>query len=644
MELGIALFRNQHQPPSELAAATAAANADESDESRSSRPDWRWLSRIAPATLAGRLAWTYALVVVIVIGVLGQYLSSTARDFYLDGLQTDLLNEATLINDVMARDIAADGDAVDLDALAKTLGRQIDARITFVAPNGTVLGDTNAAATQMENHRNRPEIAAARRGEVGVELRHSDTLGVEHLYLAIKAPDAENVVRIGVPIATIDAAVAPIEAGLRIGALVTAAVVAVVGVVVAQRIAEPLDRLRQQANAVASGHLEVRVEPAATYELGEVGRAFNLMTQQVRTSLTEAEEARVRLESTLASLTDGVVVTDGRGHVVQMNAAAMRMMGVEMPYTGLPFVQVSRDHELTQLLTNSLARNSVESATIEYGRTRRMLEATAQRMNSPRERLAIVVFRDVTELRKLEGVRREFVANVSHELRTPLASIRALVETLETGAIDEPAIAADFLQRIVHEVDRLANLVDELLDLARLESGRVSLRLEALSPIDVLTVALERLRPQVSRAGLSLVNDIPDDLPAMAADRARIEQVMLNLVHNAIKFTPSGGTITVSARADRASIVVTVADTGIGVAEEEMPRLFERFYKADRARSSNGTGLGLAIAKHIVQVHGGIIWAESDPGHGARFFFSVPRVDAVPANGASAGEVVRVER
>jgi two-component system phosphate regulon sensor histidine kinase PhoR len=594
--------------------------------------DWRrHLPRFAPVTLAGRLALTYAMVVIVVVAVLGQYLSSTARDFYLSGLQTDLQHETTLINEIMTRELAAGAGGGDLDTLAKSLGDQIDARITFVAPDGTVLGDTSASPDQMENHRTRPEIVAALRGEVGVGLRLSDTLGVEHLYLATRAPGVDNVVRIGVPTSVIDAAVAPIETGLRIGALVTAVIVAVVGVAVAQRIAEPLDRLRQQANAVASGRLEVQVEPAATYELGEVGRAFNLMTQQVRTSLTEAEEARVRLESTLASLTDGVVVTDGRGNVVQMNAAAKRMLGVGIPFTGVPFVQISRDHELVQLLNNALERNSVESGTIDYGRTRRMLEATAQRMNSPREQLAIVVVRDVTELRKLEGVRREFVANVSHELRTPLASIRALVETLETGAIDEPAIAADFLGRIVHEVDRLANLVDELLDLARLESGRVTLRLEPLRPDDVLSVALERLRSQVARAGLSLVSEIPADLPAMSADRARIEQVMLNLVHNAIKFTPSGGRITVSARADRASIVVTVADTGVGVAEEEMPRLFERFYKADRARSSNGTGLGLAIAKHIVQVHGGVIWAESKPGEGARFFFSVPRADALIA-------------
>lgn len=588
------------------------------------------LPRFPPATLAGRLALTYALVVVVVIAVLGQYLSFTAREFYLSGLTSDLGDDAILISDIVERSqgLSAASAGADLDAIAKSLGEQIGNRITIVARNGNVLGDSVAMPAAMENHRGRPEIAAALRGETGISSRWSETLDTDFTFVALLPPGADNVVRVGVPTTRIDSAVAPIENGVRLGALIAAVIVAVVGVVVARRIAEPLDRLRQHANAVATGQLNVRVEPAATYELGEVGRAFNLMTNQVRTSLTDAEAARARLESTLASLKDGVVVTDERGNVVQMNASAKRMLGVRSGVDGLPFVQISRDHELAGLLSAALDGATTQSGTVEYGRTRRMLEATAQRINSPSERLAIVVLRDVTELRKLEGVRREFVANVSHELRTPLASIRALVETLETGAIEEPELAADFLRRIVNEVDRLAVLVDELLDLARLESGRVVLRCEHLHPREVLDGALDRLRPQISRAGLALRNEVPDELPDMDADRARVEQVMLNLVHNAIKFTPTGGTITVSARAEPTAVVVTVADTGVGVAPDEIPRLFERFYKADRARSSEGTGLGLAIAKHIVQVHGGTIWLESTPGAGSRFSFTLPRADA----------------
>jgi two-component system, OmpR family, phosphate regulon sensor histidine kinase PhoR len=221
-------------------------------------------------------------------------------------------------------------------------------------------------------------------------------------------------------------------------------------------------------------------------------------------------------------------------------------------------------------------------------------------------------------------VRREFVANVSHELRTPLASIKALVETLEAGAIDDPAVSADFLGRINGEVDRLAALVDELLDLGRLESGRVGLRLELLDPADLLRRGSERLRPQTERAQLQLTVSVPDGLPPVLGDRARIEQVLLNLVHNAIKFTPAGGRIDVKGEARDGYLSVSVTDTGIGMSESELQRVFERFYKADRSRRSDGSGLGLAIAKHIVLGHQGAITATSEEGVGSTFGFTLP--------------------
>jgi two-component system phosphate regulon sensor histidine kinase PhoR len=235
-----------------------------------------------------------------------------------------------------------------------------------------------------------------------------------------------------------------------------------------------------------------------------------------------------------------------------------------------------------------------------------------------------VVLRDVTELRRLESVRREFVANVSHELRTPLASIRAVVETLEAGAADDPAVAGEFLRRIIGEVDHLVGLVDELLDLARLETGRAVLEAEVCDPVDLLTRAAERLRPQVERAGLVLRVEVPPDLPRVRVDRGRIEQVLINLVHNAVKFTPAGGEIVARAEVADGMVEVSVRDTGVGITAEELPRIFERFYKSDTARRSPGSGLGLAIAKHIVQAHGGTIRAESTPGHGATFSFTMP--------------------
>jgi len=597
------------------------------------------LVRRAPQTLRGRLALTYACVVVAVMALLGVYLGAAAREIYLDRLSDQLQGEARLVGEVVGPLLPGGSERETLQATVDRLSALLGERITVVAPDGTVLADSAVDPAGLENHAARPEIVAARGGSTATVARRSVTFGEGALYVAALIPDTGGaVVRVSVPLDQVDAAVGRIQRDLAIAALAAALLVAAVGLVVAARIAQPLGALQRQAVRVAAGDLSGEVLPSATRELGDLGRAFNSMTRQLATSLAERDRARARLEAMLANLGDGVVVTDERGTVILLNRAAGGLLahGGGDP-AGQPFVQVARDHELWSLLRQALTAASgddrARSATIEHGLSRRTIEATTKRLEGAGERLGLLLLRDVTELRRLEQVRREFVANVSHELRTPLASIKALVETLEAGAVDDPEVAGDFLHRIVGEVDRLAALVDDLLDLGRLESGRVALHLEPLAPRDLLQRALDRLRPQTERARLELRLDAAPDLPAVRADRARVEQILLNLVHNAIKFTPPGGTVTVVAAVEGDALRTTVRDTGVGVAPEELPRLFERFYKADKARRSEGTGLGLAIAKHIVQAHGGSIWAESTVGEGSAFTFSLPLADESPPPG-----------
>jgi two-component system phosphate regulon sensor histidine kinase PhoR len=349
------------------------------------------------------------------------------------------------------------------------------------------------------------------------------------------------------------------------------------------------------------------------------------MSERLQAVIQEQERTSVRLEAIMAGLVDGVVLTDGDGNVLRMNTAAEDMLDTaEEDAFGRPFVQVTRDHELWLVLREALAGKRKPSATVEHGLERSSLLISARVIMHEAERLGLVVLRDVTDLRRLEMVRREFVANVSHELRTPLTSIRALVETLEAGAIEEEGLAMDFLGRIVGEVDRLNALVEDLLDFARLEAGRAPLKLEHVNIGDVVRVGAERLRPQIERARLALEFDLPEELPGIDVDVARIEQVIVNLLHNAIKYTPAGGTLTVRAMQVKNRVEVEVQDTGVGIPLEEQARLFERFYKSDKARRSEGTGLGLAIAKNIVQSHGGQVMVESVPGEGATFRFTLP--------------------
>jgi two-component system phosphate regulon sensor histidine kinase PhoR len=585
-------------------------------------------------TVRGRLVLTLVGLVVGVVALLGIYLAGAGRQLYVDRLANQLAVQARIAGAAVAPALAAGEGIEAIDPLVKWLGQGVDTRITIVAADGTVLGDSRADPRTMDNHGTRPEVVAAHAAGFGETERHSATLDTDFLYVAAPIPETPGVVaRVALPLGEVDAAVWRIRRDIAIAALIAAALAIAVGVFIAGRITGPLEDLRRQTQAVAAGQLDAVVRPVGPAEIGDLGRAFNAMTADLRRSVAEQERTRTRLEATLANLHDGVVISDEGGAVVRFNGAAAVMLGTTSAEAiGRPFLMVSRDHDLANLLRTALSSDAPQSATIEYGREPRVLEASARPFVSGGERLGLVVLRDVTELRRLERMRREFVANVSHELRTPLTSIRAVVETLESGAVDDPALAAEFLHRIIGEVDHLAALVDELLDLARLEMGRVSLALEPHDPAAVLVRAVERLRPQAERAGVALRVDTPSPLPPVRIDRIRIEQVLLNLLHNAVKFTPQGGQIVVGAVVADEMLRVSVRDTGAGIAAEELPRIFERFYKTDPARRTPGSGLGLAIAKHIVLAHGGTIWAERAPGHGTTTLFTMPPA-ALPGGG-----------
>ncbi|MBC7261766.1 MAG: PAS domain-containing sensor histidine kinase, partial [Chloroflexi bacterium] len=292
---------------------------------------------------------------------------------------------------------------------------------------------------------------------------------------------------------------------------------------------------------------------------------------------------------------------------------------------GRSFVQVARQHRVIELVRHSQEAGQEKEETVELRRQGPFLRVIATPIRGGGMEGTLVILQDLTQIRRLETIRRDFISNVSHELRTPLASLKALTETLRNGALEDKEAALRFLSRIETEVDSLTQMVNELLELSRIESRQVPLQLTATAVAEIIVPPVERLRPQAERAGLSLAITLMPDLPRVQADIERAQQIITNLVHNAIKFTPPGGQVTISAEVVGDEMVICVRDTGVGIAAEDLPRIFERFYKADRARSGGGTGLGLAIAKHIVQAHGGRIWAESGgEGRGSMFYFTLP--------------------
>jgi two-component system phosphate regulon sensor histidine kinase PhoR len=416
---------------------------------------------------------------------------------------------------------------------------------------------------------------------------------------------------------------------LVLAGAVTAGAAALLGFALGTSIAEPLRRLLAAIRAVAQGDLEHRVEPRPAAELGDLADAFNAMTRDLQALIAEASRERDRLRDALDSSVDAVLAVDPDGRIVFSNAAAERLFSRTRDELRLsPFAYVVPDQQIVEALRST--RQEGQQHAVVFGRpNHQYLQVITTPIATGGDWAALAVFHDVSDVKRTEQVRRDFIANVSHELRTPLASIKSVIETLEGGA-DERS-AAEFLARANQEIDRLVQLVQELLELSQIESGEVPIRREPVQLRDVLERAVERMRPTSRRQDVELTLDVPKGLPSVTGDADRLERVAVNLLHNALKFTPAGGSVDVRAAAEDGRVVVRVSDTGLGIAREDLPRVFERFYKVDRGRGSAGTGLGLAIVKHTVEAHGGLVVVESEHGAGSTFSFSLP-ADGVPSS------------
>ena len=382
---------------------------------------------------------------------------------------------------------------------------------------------------------------------------------------------------------------------------------------------------------IAAGDLDARVPSRGPGDIGALSRAVNGMAERLQRQSRKRNRERDRLNTVLHVMNDGVIILNKHGYVSIFNPAAARILNVKSEDAlNKSFVQVVKDYRIAEVWLACIEEGAELSSTLELTN-----EAYVRVIVTPFLRGAangyLVLLQDLSNIHRLETVRRDFISNLSHELRTPLASIKALVDTLRDGALEDPPAAERFLGRMEVEVDEMTQMVQELLELSRIESGQAPLRLFPTSVAALVEPVVERLRTQGERANLTLNVVLGSSLPEVMVDAERVRTVILNLVHNAIKFTPEGGFVTVSARTapDDAPdvVIISVADTGIGVPAEDVQRIFERFYKADRARSGGGTGLGLAIAKHTVHAHNGQIWAESTEGVGSTFSFTLPLVN-----------------
>lgn len=379
-------------------------------------------------------------------------------------------------------------------------------------------------------------------------------------------------------------------------------------------------RLRRDIDEYAvrarEGYTETQVR-----ELQSLSSAVTLLTSTFSLELSTLEDERSRLATVLDQITDGVLIADSYGIVQFANPAAGRLFQTTHP-VDRSIVEVVRHHQLVEAWRRCQETRQLQSESVEVPTRHQYLQLVV--IPDQHSSGSLLLVQDLTRIRRLETVRRDFVSNLSHELRTPLASLKALTETLQDGALDDPPAARRFIDQIQTEVDALSQMVTELLELSRIESGRFSLDLRSVTAHELLDSASRRMKLQAERAGLNLRVECAEALPEVQIDLQRLEQVLVNLIHNAVKFTRAGGEITLIAEAATGEVRFAVRDTGIGIPAEDVPRIFERFYRVDKSRTGSGTGLGLSIAKHIVETHKGRIWVESIEGKGSTFYFTVP--------------------
>jgi two-component system phosphate regulon sensor histidine kinase PhoR len=394
---------------------------------------------------------------------------------------------------------------------------------------------------------------------------------------------------------------------------------------IARATTRPIREVTSALQRIAAGELGQKIPLHTRDETGQLTQAFNEMSLNLNKLLRDISTEKTKLQTVLVNIADGVMMVDVEGKIVLANQATEKFFNFrEKDVINRPLIEVVYDHEADEILKRCLKTSQIQTGQFESAISKRFLRAIAIPIIEGTLTGALLLFQDLTELRSLQTMRRELIGNISHELRTPIAGIKAMIETLKEGAIDDKQAATDFLSRIDGEVDHMTQIVTELTELSRIETRRAELR---MAPLNVNLLAKEvaaRLSPLAQRRQVIIVTDLATDLPTVRADNNRVRQALVNLVHNAIKFNHPGGRVIVSTNVDRESVIVSVSDTGIGISKEDLPHVFERFYKADKARSRGGSGLGLAIAKHTVQAHGGSIWVRSEEGKGSTFSFSLP--------------------
>ncbi len=574
-------------------------------------------------TLAALLAFTW-------------YGTSSIRSFQLSETAASLEAQAHLVAGTVGAYLGHD-DLAGLESFCREAAKKTSTRLTVIGADGKVLADSDEDPARMENHNDRPEIMAAISGKIVPSLRFSQTIQENLMYVAIPLQDRGErigVLRTAIPVTAMDKALSAIYQKIIWGCLIVALFAALVAWFIARRISRPLELMRSGAERFARGDFAMRIREEGAEEVASLARALNEMATQLDGRIQTIVRQHNQLQAVFSSMVEGVITVDTEERILDVNESGAQLLNVDPEkIKGKSILLAVRNTHLQNFVKNALASalpmEGEFSSRMGADGQEKYFYAHGARLQDSQGHItgALIVINDVTKLRKLESIRRDFVANVSHELKTPITSIEGFAETLLDGALDDPEDARRFVEIIGKQASRLHAIVEDLLALSRVEqeARREEIALQELPVVDILHAAIQSCSPRAEEEDMAISLDCAPTLTA-GINPALLEQAVVNLLDNAVKYSGKGSTIRVEAEKQRDEILIRVRDNGVGIGAQDISRIFERFYRVDKARSAKlgGTGLGLSIVKHIVAAHHGHVSVESSPGKGSIFTIHLP--------------------